>query len=153
MTLVLTGQQLGYIEPCGCSGLENQKGGLARRHTFIKQLADDRGWTVVPLDVGSQVKRFGKQQEVKFAHTVQGLWTMGYRAVTLGDGDLKLTPGDLLAAMAGADGTVDRFISSNVAVLARELQPQLVVVEAGGKKIGVTAVLAKSTSRSSAAMN
>src|SRR5262245_30249499 len=28
VALVLTGQQLGYIEPCGCSGLENQKGGL-----------------------------------------------------------------------------------------------------------------------------
>jgi hypothetical protein len=43
VALVLTGQHLGYIEPCGCSGLENQKGGLARRHTFIKQLADERG--------------------------------------------------------------------------------------------------------------
>src|SRR5215211_5745356 len=73
VALLITGQQLGYIEPCGCTGLENQKGGLARRHTFIKQLVEDRGWPVVPLDVGSQVKRFGKQQEVKFAFTVQGL--------------------------------------------------------------------------------
>src|SRR5438067_1018287 len=40
VALVITGQQLGYIEPCGCSGLENQKGGLARRHTFIKQLSE-----------------------------------------------------------------------------------------------------------------
>src|SRR5262245_16542588 len=59
VTLVLTGQQIGYIEPCGCTGLENQKGGLARRHTLFKQLAEERGWPVVPLDVGSQVKRFG----------------------------------------------------------------------------------------------
>src|SRR2546421_332470 len=65
VALVLTGQQLGYIEPCGCTGLENQKGGLARRQTLIRQLADERGWPVVPLDVGSQVKRFGKQQEIK----------------------------------------------------------------------------------------
>jgi hypothetical protein len=139
--LVLTGQQLGYIEPCGCTGLENQKGGLARRHTLIKQLADDRGWPVVPLDVGGQVKRFGKQQEIKFAHTVQGLRTMGYRAMTLGDSDLRLTPGELLAAIAGADGTVTDFIGSNVAVLARDLQPRMLVIEAGGKRLGVTAVL------------
>src|SRR5688500_7441195 len=33
VALVVTGQQMGYIEPCGCTGLENQKGGLARRHT------------------------------------------------------------------------------------------------------------------------
>ncbi len=143
VALVLTGQQLGYIEPCGCTGLENQKGGLARRHTLIRQLAEERGWPVVPLDVGSQVKRFGKQQEVKFAHTVQGLRAMQYRAVTLGDGDLRLTPGEVLAAIAGADGTVSDFVSSNVAVLARELQPQALVIESGGKRLGVTAVLAE----------
>ncbi len=141
VALVLTGQQLGYIEPCGCTGLENQKGGLARRHTLIRQLADERGWPVVPLDVGSQVKRFGKQQEIKFAHTVQGLRTIGYRATTLGEGDLRLTPGELLAAMAGADGTASDFVSANVAVLGRELQPRSVLIEKGGKRIGVTAVL------------
>ena len=141
VALVITGQQMGYIEPCGCTGLENQKGGLARRQTFIKQLADERGWPVVPLDVGSQVKGFGKQQENKFAHTVQGLRAMGYQAVTLGEGDLKLTPGEVLAAIAGADGTVKDFVGANVAVLARELQPQSLVIEAGGKRIGVTGVL------------
>src|SRR5688572_25145282 len=95
VAFVLTGQQLGYIEPCGCTGLENQKGGLARRHTLLKQLAEERGWPLVPLDVGSQVKRFGKQQEIKFAFTLQGMRTMGYRALTLGEGDLKLSPGEL----------------------------------------------------------
>ncbi len=141
VALVLTGQQVGYIEPCGCTGLENQKGGLARRQTLIRQLTDQRGWPVVPLDVGSQVKRFGKQQEIKFASTVQGLRAMGYRAITLGEGDLRLTPGELLAAMAGADGTASDFVSANVAVLGRELQPAWIVVEAGGKRIGVTSVL------------
>ena len=68
---------------------------------------------------------------------------MQYRAVTLGDGDLRLTPGEVLAAIAGADGTVSDFVSSNVAVLARELQPQSLAIEAGGKRIGVTAVLAE----------
>ena len=141
VALVLTGQQMGYIEPCGCTGLENQKGGLARRQTLIKQLAEERGWPVVPLDVGSQVKGFGKQLEIKFASTVQGLRSMGYRAVVLGDGDLRLTPGELLAAMVGADGTASDFVSANVAVLGRDLQPQYVVVEKGGKRIGVTTAL------------
>ncbi|HEY2414289.1 MAG TPA: multiheme c-type cytochrome [Pirellulaceae bacterium] len=139
--IVATGQLMGYIEPCGCSGLENQKGGLARRHTLIRQLANDRGWNVVPLDVGSQVKRFGKQQEVKFASVVQGLRTMDYQAFTLGEGDLRLTPGELLAALASNDGTIREVVDSNVAVLARDLMPRSLVVEAGGLKIGVTAVL------------
>ena len=29
--LFVSGQQHGYLEPCGCTGLENQKGGLIRR--------------------------------------------------------------------------------------------------------------------------
>jgi hypothetical protein len=141
VALVLTGQQLGYIEPCGCTGLENQKGGLARRHTLIKQLSEERGWPVLSLDVGSQVKRLGKQQEIKFARTTEGLRLMGYRGIALGENDLRLTPGELLAVMAGPQGTVTDFPSANVAVLARDLSPKYVVLEAGGKRIGVTAVL------------
>lgn len=139
--LVVTGQQLGYIEPCGCTGLENQKGGLARRHTFLRELQDARGWEVVPLDVGGQVKRFGKQQELKFGHTVTALRQMQYRAVGFGEGDLRLTPGELLAAIAGPDGTVSDFVGGNVAVLSRDLQPRYVVIEAGGKRIGVTSIV------------
>lgn len=141
LAIVVTGQLMGYIEPCGCTGLENQKGGLARRHTLIRQLSEERGWNVVPLDVGGQVKRFGKQQEIKFANVVQGLRTMGYRAMTLGEGDLRLTPGEVLASIAGNDGTVRDFVGANVAVLARDLEPRSLVIEAGGLRIGVTAVL------------
>lgn len=143
LALVLTGQQLGYIEPCGCSGLENQKGGLARRHTLIDYLARERGWPVVPLDVGNQVRRSGKQQEVKFAHIVQGLRQMGYQALTLGDADLRLTPAALLAALAGPEGTIPDVVSSNVAILARELMPRWRVIEAGGRRIGVSGVLGR----------
>jgi hypothetical protein len=141
LAIVFTGQQMGYIEPCGCTGLENQKGGLARRHTLIKRLTDERGWAVLPLDVGSQVKRFGKQEDLKFEHAVKGLRMMGYRATTLGEGDLHLTPGDLLAYLAGPDSMVHDFVSANVAVLARDLMPRFIVIESGGKRIGVTGML------------
>ena len=43
VTLFVTGRQHGYIEPCGCTGLENQKGGLMRRHSVQKVLLE-RGW-------------------------------------------------------------------------------------------------------------
>ncbi len=138
LAMVLSGQQLGYIEPCGCTGLENQKGGLARRHTLIEQLAKERGWNVVPLDVGNQIKRFGKQQELKLAYTLRGLKTMGYGAVALGESDFKLPAGELLQAVLNSEV---RAVSGNVELLDRSLVPTFVVVEAGGKKIGVTAVL------------
>ncbi len=52
-TIFITGQQYGYMEPCGCTGLENQKGGLNRRDTLLTQIRS-RGWEVLPIDVGTK---------------------------------------------------------------------------------------------------
>lgn len=144
--LVLTGQQLGYIEPCGCTGLENQKGGLARRHTLLKQLKEERGWPVVPLDVGGQVRRYGKQPQLKFQHTADALRLLGYRGVALGADDLRLPAGDLLSATNPTEEP-SIFLGANVALLARDFQPRWTVIEAGGKKIGVTAILGEAFER------
>ena len=143
LVLFVSGQQQGYIEPCGCTGLENQKGGLARRESLLKELREKRGWTVVPVDVGSQAKRYGRQPEIKFQRTAEALRAMGYRAVTLGKDDLRLTAGELTAA-TNPDDKPSIFVSANVAILARDLQPTFTVVEAGGKKIGITGVLGDS---------
>lgn len=143
LVLFVSGQQQGYIEPCGCTGLENQKGGLARRDSLLKELREKRGWNVVPVDVGSQAKRFGRQPEIKFQRTAEALRAMDYRAVTLGKDDLRLTAGELTAA-TNPDDKPSIFVSANVAILARDLQPTFTVVEAGGKKIGITGVLGDS---------
>jgi hypothetical protein len=141
LVLFLTGQQMGYIEPCGCTGLANQKGGLARRATLLKELRDKRGWEVVPLDVGNQIKRYGKQSEIKFARTADALRKMGYKAVAFGADDLKLTPGDMLAVTNPPEEKQSIFTSANVALIDRGLTPTFQIVEAGGKKIGIVAVL------------
>ena len=143
VALVITGQQLGYIEPCGCTGLENQKGGLARRHTLIKQLAEEKRWPVVPLDVGSQVRRFGRQSEIKLEKTAEGLRTMGYRAVMLGFDDLRLPINSLLTATNPPDEP-NIFTAANIVLASPEYLPPFQVIEAGGKKIGVAGVLGDS---------
>jgi len=143
VALFITGQQLGYIEPCGCTGLENQKGGLARRHTLLRQLRDDRGWPVVALDVGSQVRRYGRQQELKFQHTASALRTLGYSSVVLGASDLKLPVGELFSG-TNPDDKPSIFTAANVALLGREFQPPFQVIESGGKKIGMVGVLGDS---------
>ena len=137
LALVLTGRQNGYIEPCGCTGLANQKGGLSRRQSLFKQLSD-RGWPILPLDVGNQVKRFGRQSEIKFQIANEGLKRLGYQAVGIGPDDLRLSSGELLSAIAEEP---QRFVSANAAVLDRDATPRFLVVEAGGKKVGVTACL------------
>lgn len=143
MVLFVTGQQMGYIEPCGCTGLANQKGGLARRATLLRELREKKGWEVVPLDVGNQVLRYGRQSEIKFQRTAEALRFMDYRAVALGADDLKLTPGELLAG-TNPDDKPSIYTSANVALVIREFTPPWKVVEAGGKKIGVVAVLGES---------
>jgi hypothetical protein len=137
-TLFITGRQHGYIEPCGCTGLENAKGGLSRRTSFLNQLRA-KGWNVVALDAGDQVRRFGRQAELKFQTTVDVLKAAKYDAVGFGHDDLRLSFDELLSIIAPTDGAESIFVSANVDVLG--LVPKTRVVEAGGKKIGITSVL------------
>ena len=52
--LFITGRQHGYIEPCGCTGLDRQKGGLMRRHSCQLELKS-RGWDLISIDAGNQI--------------------------------------------------------------------------------------------------
>ncbi|HZZ27305.1 MAG TPA: multiheme c-type cytochrome [Pirellulales bacterium] len=142
VALVLTGLLTGYIEPCGCSGKENEQGGLSRRDQLLTQLAAEN-WPVVALDVGSQVRRFGRQQEVKFQSIADALKTMGYRAIGLGPDDLRLSATELLASIAPVGNQSSPFVSANAGLFAfdEKILPRYQVIEAGGMKIGVTSVL------------
>jgi hypothetical protein len=140
LALVFTGQQHGYLEPCGCSGLENQKGGLVRRNALLRQLAA-QGWPVVPIDAGNQVQRFGRQSEIKFSITVDGLRKMGYQAIAFGPDDLRLPGPELVVVVAPSGDTPSPFVCANVTVLDPSYTSPFLVIEKAGKKIGVTSVL------------
>ena len=138
LLLIVSGEQNGYIEPCGCAGLENQKGGLARRHSFIKQVMA-KGWSVLPIDLGNQIRRFGSQQEIKLHTTVEGLKTMGYAAVGYGPDDLRLPAGELIADAANEE---NGFTSANVAIRGFEdVVPKYRVVTRGSRKVAITAIV------------
>ena len=139
--LFLTGKQYGYIEPCGCTGLANQKGGLMRRHTLFKQL-QARGWDLVPLDGGNQVRRFGMQPVIKFTRTFEILaQLMDYDGIALGPDDLRLDAIELYQTVINyQQGDKNPLLSANVKVLD-DLVPTHRVINVGGLKIGVTAVL------------
>jgi cytochrome c554/c'-like protein len=141
MALLFSGQQDGYLEPCGCAGLENQKGGLKRRFTFIKQLRD-QGWPVEPMDLGGQAKRFGKQAEMKFEFALRGLIEMGYQAVGFGPQDLTM---DVLTLAINLPADKNPLVSANVGLVDFDsgFTKRYKIIEAGGMKIGVTSVLGK----------
>lgn len=140
VALVFTGQQHGYIEPCGCTGLENQKGGVARRFTFLQQLRE-RGWQLLPIDAGNQIRRFGRQGEIKYHRTLEALRKMDYQAVGFGPDDLRLSVGDLIQEAAAETPGESLYASGNVVLLDPSLMPAFKVLSKGGWKIGVTSIL------------
>lgn len=141
--IYVSGQQMGYIEPCGCTGLESQKGGLIRRDTLLTSLRN-RGWDVIPIDVGNQNREkraTGPQPQLKFEATASALQLMDYKAVALGVQDLELSSVDLIQVAGDGNGANRPFICANVTVLLPEFFPPFKIVEAGGRKIGITAVV------------
>ncbi len=138
--IMITGRQHGYLEPCGCAGLANQKGGMVRRYVLLKQLRE-KNWPVAALDAGNQIRRFGRQAEIKFQITVEGLRMMDYQAIAFGPDDLRLPAPELIAVIAAEDDGPSEFVCANAVVLDPSFSSTFRVVQVGGKKIGITSVL------------
>jgi hypothetical protein len=141
LAFVFSGEQDGYLEPCGCAGLENQKGGLRRRFTLLKELRD-KGWPLVAMDNGGQEKRTGVQAEIKTDFAYRALAKMGYAAVGFGADDLRM---DLLPIVINLDESANPLVSANVGIVGFDsgYTRRYTIVEAGGMKIGITSVLGK----------
>ncbi len=139
--LAITGEQRGYLEPCGCAGLDFQKGGIGRRQGLFRQLRE-KGWQVLPVDLGSQIRRFGRQAEIKFETTIQALEAMEYQAVALGLEDLRQLSAEVLWIQT--ESFPDLFVAANVKIPdVTSLKPYR-VLQAGERKIGVTSVMGSS---------
>ena len=138
--IMITGRQRGYVEPCGCAGLENQKGGLMRRWTLFEQLAAD-GWPVVPVDLGNQVRRIGTQAELKFDYTIDTLDSMRYAAVGFGPDDLRLSTTYLVKAVTDDEFEPRLFASANVALFDSSFARPYRITTVAGRRVGITSVL------------
>jgi hypothetical protein len=145
VALVISGDMDGYLEPCGCAGLDNQKGGLKRRHSLLKQMAE-QGWPTVALDAGGLSKRRGPQAEIKYRRALEALVQLGYSAIGLGPHELQLSSDALVYTLANMDPAANPVVSANVGIFDfdSDFSARYRVVEAGGKRIGVTGVLGAS---------
>src|SRR6185369_12672474 len=143
VALLFSGEQNGYLEPCGCAGLENQKGGLKRRFTFLKGLRD-KGWNVVAMDLGGQETRTGVQAIRKVDFSYAALMKMGYAVVGFGPGELKLGV-DLTQIVINLDPAKSPLVSANVSLdnFSGPLNKLYKIVEVGGMRIGIVSVLGK----------
>jgi len=148
VVLLITGRQHGYIEPCGCSGLDRAKGGLLRRHALIKDL-EARGWPLIKLDLGDQVRRTGPQALIKLESTYEALrGIMKYDAIGLGAGELKVDSFELLRLLLNSPtggtnggGSSGGFVSANASVFDEPSIESYAVIERNGRRIGVTSVV------------
>ncbi|MDO4575296.1 MAG: multiheme c-type cytochrome [Planctomycetia bacterium] len=142
VTLVLTGRLNGYLEPCGCAGMERMTGGLSRRATFFDQLIA-KGWNPAFLDTGGISHGYSQQARIKFLSATNMLREMGYDAVTLGDTDLMFPAGDLLSEVTNPGRSSKLFTSANVGIFAMDpktLVPAKILIR-NGIKIGIVGIL------------
>ena len=143
LAIIATGEQRGYLEPCGCTG--GQLGGMTRRAGLFHQL-ESRGWTVRGIDLGSSVRRLGDQARIKFETTLEAMRQMRYVSLGLGTEEIRLRA-DYLLSQHLTDGDVSLdFVSANLVFFGtRELGTPISyrVMEAEGLRVGITSVLGR----------
>lgn len=86
-TLVVSGQELGYLSPCGCA--EGQIGGFPRRDSALLQLTRD-GKNLLRIANGNLIANAGRQSELKAEIAFTALKEMEYTAFNVGPRDLLL---------------------------------------------------------------
>jgi hypothetical protein len=148
--LIITGEQIGYLEPCGCTA--GQRGGLARRFDLIEKLKA-QGWSLACIDLGSlsnEPHTHGGPVEtkVRFSYALKALAMMDYDAVALSASDLKLGVGEVMAKFLNLEDK-PKIVCANVLPnkdlgLADKVVPN-VRATAGPVKIGITAVMVPET--------
>jgi hypothetical protein len=101
LTVFLTGNELGKLKPCGCSG--GQLGGFDRRAAILGKVPPS-GRMIV--DTGSFVETDSKQDHIKFDVIVEALSRLDYDVVNLTEKDIEMAQG---RGMLDPNGTGSPF--------------------------------------------
>ncbi|GAB4149173.1 MAG: hypothetical protein Tsb009_23330 [Planctomycetaceae bacterium] len=147
--LVLSGEQNGYLEPCGCTA-ENQMGGMSHRADLFR-IIREKGWPVTAFDLGGAIYRTRKQDEFKLKAILSGFQTLGYTAAALGTKEMEFARDtDFLLTLPNLspdeEETKPPYVAANVNI--EDFGPRKTqIVKVGGKIIGVTAVFGKKYQR------
>ncbi|MBL8817607.1 MAG: hypothetical protein JNL58_16395 [Planctomyces sp.] len=141
LALVVSGEQLGYFEPCGCTA--NQLGGMNRRADLVRQMKE-LSWPVRGIDLGSLSRRSVRQGQVKFETTLSAMRDLGYVAMGIGPEELRLDPGFLISQHVTDGESPLKFLSANLTFYN---DPSLgtplpfSVIDVDGVKVGITCVM------------
>ena len=148
LVIVVTGQQKGYLLPCGCS--KPQVGGLERRYNLL-QMIKAQGWSYVAVDLGDIAQRTApaglpnEQALIKYRYSMKALKEMGYSAVGIGENEVNLGLFNVLAEYSLND-IAPRVVVSNL-VGAKDQFPEMTepwkFAQTAGStvKVGTTSVV------------
>ena len=143
--VVISGEQGGYLEPCGCT--QGQLGGLGRRYDLAERLRA-QGLPLALVDLGGLIAdpasaRGGiEQTKIKFNVALRALTAMKYDAIALSAADLKVGVAETLGQLLNM-GDGPKVVAANVEP-AQGFEGAIrksVVTTAGPVKVGITAVL------------
>jgi len=85
LTVFLTGNELGALKPCGCSG--GQLGGLSRRAAVFNRVSKHKR---LIIDTGSLVKSQSEQDLIKFNIIIEAFRQLDYDLVNLTEKDIEI---------------------------------------------------------------
>jgi len=85
LTVFLTGNELGALQPCGCSG--GQLGGFDRRSAVLNSVPAAKRLIV---DTGSFVEKMSEQDIIKFKIIIQAFNLLDYDLVNLTEEDIEI---------------------------------------------------------------
>lgn len=145
VVLVMSGQQFGYLQPCGCS--KPQYGGLERRFNFMQSLTKERGWKLAAIDLGDiAAEKSGPQNKLKYRYSMEALKLLRYGAVGVGHTEMSLPLIDALAEYA-LNNASPRVLLANLKDMAQYqdmVYATKVVVATADFKIGVVGAVGPS---------
>jgi hypothetical protein len=84
LTVFFTGNELGALKPCGCSG--GQLGGYDRRSAILNAVPEDKRFII---DTGSFVDSDNEQNMIKYHIIIQALQLLDYDLVSLAEQDIE----------------------------------------------------------------
>ncbi|MDO8303861.1 MAG: cytochrome c family protein [Sedimentisphaerales bacterium] len=118
IAVFVTGNQLGELRPCGCSG--GQLGGFERRGALLDAVSPEQRFV---LDTGNLIKRQTEQSLIKFEIILQAFTMLGYDVVSLTKQDAAIAarmglignvPFKLIAAQISAEANLPQVISKQM---------------------------------------
>ena len=98
LTVFITGNELGTMKPCGCSG--GQLGGFNRRGAVFKAVPKEAR---LVLDAGRLVRGEGEQDSIKFNVIMRALGLLGYDMANFTRKDVEVAQNLGLIGNIGAD--------------------------------------------------